>query len=246
MPSYTVVLVEPRFPGNVGSVARAMANFGLDELVLVRPCAFTDETWQRALHARPIVEKARVVASFREALEGVDVSVATTGIVPGNPKRHGRDLLPVAELAERVAPVDGRVGLVFGREDDGLRIEEIEAADLVVTVPTSADYPSMNLSHAAAVVFYELYRQTDRRVRPRREAARAEKERFYATFEELLDELGLPGHRVENTRLAFRRVVGRATLSTWEFHRLMGVFVWTLSRLRGRRPPGKRAQKGSR
>ncbi|UCC92502.1 MAG: RNA methyltransferase, partial [Thermoplasmata archaeon] len=157
-PDLVVVLAEPKTPGNVGAVARAMANFGLFRLRIVAGVPLDEDAYKRALHAAPILEAAKTFDDFGSALEGLDFTVATSGIVNINDKRHVRNALTPAQLAERLAPMEGTVGLVFGREDYGLYTEELSACDVVVTIPTSPDYPVMNLSHAVAVLLYELHR----------------------------------------------------------------------------------------
>src|SRR5438093_12067273 len=75
-----IVLVAPEYPGNVGYVARVMANFGVEELFLVNGCEVTEEARDRAVHAQTILNRARRVNTLQEALRGVDLAVGTTAI----------------------------------------------------------------------------------------------------------------------------------------------------------------------
>src|SRR5512138_3688519 len=158
-----VVLVEPMYDGNVGSVARAMKNFGFHDLVLVNPCKIDDFGRAMASHARDVLEGARVVGTLEEAVAGVNLVVGTTGKRLENEERHLRLHLRVpclspAQLKDKLDGKNGDVALLLGREDIGLTNDELMICDMVVSIPTSEDYPIMNLSHAAALLFYELSR----------------------------------------------------------------------------------------
>jgi TrmH family RNA methyltransferase len=118
--------------------------------------------------------------------------------------------------------VKGEVALVFGREDYGLYNDELELADALVNIPTGDEYPIMNLSHAVAVVCYELFQPTAKRVKPR-DSAPVEKEKLNEFFDDLLDSIDYPSHRRRNTKLMWRRMMGRAVPTKWEFYTLAGV-----------------------
>ena len=235
MPRVRVVLVEPKHEGNIGAVARAMRNFGFDDLVLVRPGPIGDEARKRAMAGLPTLENARVTASFDEALEGVDVAVGTSGIDARNEKRFLRISVTPRELAKRIARAEGTVALLFGREDYGLYAEELARCDLLVTIPASPAYPILNVSHAAAILFYELRGTEGPR---RRRASGFERAKLWEAFADLLSATEYPPHRRGRTRIMFRRLMGRALPTKWEFHALMGVLqraTRRIRRLEGRR-----------
>ena len=220
-----IILVEPKYAGNAGSVARVMKNFGFKNLVMVNP-SFSiddDECRKYAVHAQDVIENAIIISSFEEANEMVDYMVGTTSIESRNDRHHLRKALMAEEFAHKIHKMDGKVGICFGREDYGLLNEEIEKCDLLVKIPTSDIYPSMNLSHAVAIVLYEIYSQKyeAKEVIP---ASRMEKEKMYEFFDQLLDAIKYPEYKKEKTRILFRRVMGRSMLSKWEYHTLMGVF----------------------
>lgn len=224
MPRFRVILVGPKYEGNVGSVARTMVNFDIEELVLVEPPALGDEARQRAMHAWPIVEQARWAETFEEAIRGCDLVVGTSARIPPSEKSHVRNPVEVWDLPGRLEPMRGTVGLAFGREDFGLFNEELERCDLLVTIPTSARYRSLNLSHAVAVVLYELYAHAHPEpVKPLTPMSEEMKATFQESFDRLVDLLELPAHKVRHTKQVYRRVLGRAVPSAWEYFVLMGV-----------------------
>jgi TrmH family RNA methyltransferase len=127
--------------------------------------------------------------------------------------------------------VEGNVGLVFGREDYGLYNEELARCDVVCTVPTSPEYPVMNLSHAVAVLLYELNRDVPL-PHDTIKASEAERNLLLAAFDDMLDATDYPPHKVANTRVMLRRIIGRSTLSEWEYHTMMGVVQRANKRIR--------------
>ena len=230
MPTIRVVLVEPKNEGNVGAVARAMKNFGVAELVLVRPCRLADEARQRAMRGIGILESARAVGDFDAAVEGSDLIIGTSGVDTESEKRFARISVTPRDAATRVAGMDGRIALLFGREDFGLLDEELRRCDLFVTIPASPEYPILNLSHAATILLYE-FRMAGAVKRGRREASGMEKETLQDAFKSLLAETNYPVHKRARTQVMFRRLIGRAVPTKWEFHALMGVIQRATKRI---------------
>ncbi len=219
----SVIFVEPQFTGNIGFMARTMANFGFKNLVLVNPPELDDDAFRFAKHARYIVENATILNSFSEVRSSFDYLVATSGVSTKSPKKFKRIAMTPRELAEKLSGMRGRVGVVFGRENYGLYNEEIEDCDALVTIPTSEEYPIMNVTHAAAIVLYELFMA-------RKEggemplAEEMEIDLLNRRFSHILEIIDYPEHKRRNTEVMFRRIIGRATLTKWEYHSLMGVF----------------------
>ena len=153
-----VILVESQGEENIGFIARAMKNFGLNELILVSPKAnhLSGTTKSRAMHAVDILKKATVVKSLKKALKQVDFAVATTSKTTKNEKLF-RTALSAKKFAEKFSGSKGIYGLVFGTESIGLSNEQIKQCDFIVSIPASHKYRSMNLSHAATILFYELF-----------------------------------------------------------------------------------------
>lgn len=217
----SVVLVEPIYEGNVGSVARAMKNFGFSDLVLVRPCEIEDFGLAMASHARDLIEGAMVAERLEEAVAGANLVVGSSGVNVLNTDRPLRvPSLTPAELAERLQGTKGEVALLLGREDNGLSREELSACDLVVSIPTSPEYPIMNVSHAAAVLFYELSRVEAGEVKL---AGRDDLARLLARFRTALVESEYHQHKIDKTMLMLKRIFGRARLTDREVQTLYGI-----------------------
>lgn len=241
-----VVLVEPMYDGNVGSVARSMKNFGFKDLVMVNPCHIDDFGLAMAVHAKDILEGARVVKNLSEAMEGVDLVVGTTGKRPTNEQRHLRLHLRVpyltpGDLAEKLRGKSCTAAILLGREDYGLTNEELGLCDLVVSIPTSESYPVMNLSHAATVLLYELSQVTGGRT----EADLASGEsmrRLRDRIEILLKEINYPAHKRDYVNLMLRRIFGRAELTEREVNTLLGILKNTLWKINAGKEASRMSQ----
>lgn len=155
---WRVVLVRPRNPLNIGAAARAMANFGLQQLIAVRPYAAAWQETRSAVGAEEIVLNARAVTEITAALEGVSLVVGTTA---GTRRQMTRPLLPLPELGAWLAEQHGhrQAALLFGSEKTGLGNDEMSFCHALVRIPTLEQTPSMNLGQAVAVCCYELSRQ---------------------------------------------------------------------------------------
>jgi len=223
--------VEPQNDGNVGAVARTMANFGFRDLVLVSPCTLTDEAYKRAKHAGDILEQAQVVDDLEAAVSDCFLVVGTSGIVSQGEGHYARIPLTARELAERLRDHEERIALVFGREDLGLSQEQLLRCDLLVHIPSHEDYPVLNLSHAVTVVLYEVYVCGRQEMAPR-PASNDEKERMYRYFSELLAAIKYPGFRRKRTDVMFRRMMGRAVPTRYEYYTIMGIFGDAAKRIR--------------
>jgi len=208
-----------------------MANFDFKNLILINPRDLNDECYARAMHASSILEKAKICTNFKDAIKDIDYLVATSSIDSKNDKKHLRNALLLEDFSEKIYDVEGNVGLVFGREDYGLFNEEISLCDTLIRIPTSDSYPSLNLSHAVALVLYSLYIKRSQKDE-KRTISNLEKEKLYGFFSEILNEINYPEHKKENTEIMFRRIMGRAMPSKWEYHTLMGVFSKSLENIK--------------
>jgi tRNA/rRNA methyltransferase len=223
MPEFRIILVNPRNDGNVGAVVRSMGNFGFKELYLVSPCEITEEAYKRAKHAGDILRKAKIVESLDQALQGCDLIIGTSGIVTAGEKHYVRIPITPKEFAERIREYEGSVAILFGPEDTGLLQEDLMRCDILVNIPSSDDYPILNLSHAATIVLYEMFQTRPRKHGGPRPTNEQEREKLFLFFDDLLDAVDYPEFRRERTRVMFRRMMGRAIPTKWEFHTIMGV-----------------------
>lgn len=218
---FRVVLVEPKYEGNIGSIARVMKNFGFSDLVLVDPPPLEDFARAMASHAIDVLEKAEKVETLEEAIEGASLTVATTGAKSTKYNEFARRPVYTPEqLRKKLDGKKGTIALLFGREDAGLTNEVIGKCDLVVSIPANPEYPIMNLAQAAGVVLYELSGIEGGKLEL---ASHESLEQFYAHIKQLLHEVEYPKHKKRRTMQMLRRICGRAELTEQEIFTLRGI-----------------------
>lgn len=218
----TIIAQEFKWEKNCGSLARVMANFGFEKLVFLNPkCDFRGkEAIMHSKHAKVLLEKAKTLKSFSEALKKYDTVIATTAML-GTDYNIARSPLTPEELCKQIK---GRTAIIIGREGEGMSNEEIEKCDFVVAIPTSKKYPTMNVSHAAAVILYELSKHsTGKKIGGFPPATRKEKEVLMKLVENALNKMDFSTPEKKQTqRLIWRRMLGKAMLTRREAYALCG------------------------
>jgi len=221
-----VILVRPRGSGNIGSVARAMKNVGTRELAIVGQ-ARTRSFWARAMavHGREILSAAKSYATIREAIADCCLVVGTT-CRSGLYRKHSQTPRELAQTMIAAAQ-NGKVALIFGPEDHGLSNKDLEHCQLLLTIPTHPDYPSLNVAQAAMICLYELYLAslTDQENADIKRADAEQIERLFDIMRNSLLKIGfLDSENPEHMLLAFRRIFGRAGLEEKDVRILTGMF----------------------
>jgi len=158
-----VILVEPQLADNIGMVARAMANFGLDELRLVAPRDGWPNEKARiaASGANYVIDDATAYPSFEDSLADLNWVVATTARQRPLKKPVLTPEEAIAALRERIHRGE-RVGILFGRERNGLETSEIANADALVMIPVNSRFASLNLAQAVLLLGYAWMRESGR------------------------------------------------------------------------------------
>lgn len=215
MPRVRVVLVRPDTPVNVGATARVVRNTALSGLDLVSPGDWrTVECWRTAWGAQDVLEEARSFPDLASAVAEASLAVALTGR-----RSSGPPVLDVRDAAAEVASLgpDEEAALVFGPEGSGLTRDELVLCGRLATIPSHPGQPSLNLSHAAAVAAYEVFRASRRPEIPPRRATHGEKERMLALLREgLLAIEALPRVNTEGYFREWRELFQRADLTPKE------------------------------
>lgn len=232
-----IVLVEPSHPGNIGAAARAMKNMGLEQLVLVAPRQFPhSEASARASGADDVLARARVVATLGEAIAGCGFIAATTSRV----REQYFRVADVREGAQRLLAESrrGPAAVLFGSERAGLTNEQLEGAHLLLRIPASERYPSLNLAMAVQIVAYELFRARGIEIDPAPAAGPladpAEMEKLYEHLAQVLEEIDFRDRTQGGTHLMarLRRLLQRAVLDRNEVNILRGILTAVQSRRR--------------
>lgn len=161
-PSPAIILCEPQLGENIGSAARAMANFGLWDLRLVRPRDGwpNEKAIAAASRADHVLERVRVFDTLEEAMSDLTLVYATTARSRDMQKEVLGPEEASARMAQHVAGGRG-VGLLFGREKWGLLNDEVAMADAIVTLPVEAAFASLNIAQAVLLMSYEWRRTSE-------------------------------------------------------------------------------------
>jgi tRNA/rRNA methyltransferase len=233
-PAPVVILVEPQLGENIGAAARAMANFGLSRLRLVRP----RQAWPN--------EKARVMASGADVIldgavlyDDLPGAIADCSFVLATTARAHDQAKPVigpVEAAAEMAPrVDAgeTVAILFGRERNGLENDEVALADRIVTLPVNPAFASLNLAQAVIIVAYEWFKRQSAEKLPfvtPAKSAPAPKQQliaFFAALERELEKVEFfrPPDKRETMQINLRNIFTRMAPSQQDIQTLHGVFM---------------------
>lgn len=193
-----VILVEPNMPNNIGSVARAMLNFGLTDLRIINPMQGwpQKEAYTMASGANIVLDKATVFDSLQKAMGDLEYVIATTARKHDVTKQVYFPKEGVRFLNPQI-----KTGIVFGREKNGLENDEVALCDAMITIPNNPDFSSLNLAQAVLLVAYEWFQwnngaKLEDKIIWRggfdeeRRASREEVLGFLSQFENVLDRIG--------------------------------------------------------
>jgi len=227
-----IVLVRPQVAGNIGAVARLIANFNAGPLYLVAPDADPEsqEAVRRSKHGHEHLKNAQVVATLADALAGVTYAIGTSR--QAGPVHQSEDLRPrgLGGHLKRVEP-HGDVAFLFGSEGDGLSRQELLACDAVMQIPAQPDYPTLNLSHAVAICLYEAFTTTAEIDQTSQNVRHAVEPADLALMNRLLDKLYhallrigyLHADKPDHLMFPIRAILSRAKLTRTEAQILIGL-----------------------
>jgi len=239
------VLVRPRNPLNIGAAARAMANFGFREMVVVAPYGPVWQETRSAVGAEEIVTSARAVESLVDGIGDAPLVVGTTA---GSRRNLDRDLIPLPDFPAwlRQRRAKGRVALLFGSEKTGLSNEQMSFCHALVRIPTAEDCPSMNLGQAVAVCAYELSRAGLVPARPLTPTVHSSDpagvqslEHLFERAARVLDQVGYLKPKSRSATLRkLRRLILNLELTHYDTRVVGGILAqieWKISQVRGSR-----------
>ena len=222
-----IVLVRPQGLMNIGSVARAMKNMGLRELVLVDPVGSPGDHEVRimAVRAHDVLEYAQIFSHVSDA-------VADCTWVIGTTRRRGKGregTIDPRQMAEEIKKISqqNKLAIIFGPEDRGLSNRDLDLCQRLVTIPAHEEFGSLNLAQAVMIICYEIYIAGHRKETPllaRRLATSKELEGMYGHLEEVLLRVGfLDENNPKRMMAVLRRIFSRAKLNDREMKVIRGI-----------------------
>ncbi len=233
-----VVLVEPKGPLNVGSIARLCANFEVNELRIVSPKCdiYSLEAKKMALKGQKYIDKCQIFNSIEHAIFDCDLVLASCG---RNQIKKDSFFESSEDISKWISTLNqiNNLAILFGREDRGLTNNELLLAHKIFNIPSSEDYPSLNLSHAVSIILYELNKYSKKDINKSKEVLNlASSKQIIDTFLEIDELLIRVGYLLKHTSSAkirkFKKYILRANTSTHEINVLRGIvrqISWFLS-----------------
>lgn len=219
-----LIVVAPKYQMNIGYIARISKNFGIGKLSFVRPRA--NVTGKKAImfskHGVDLLESSKTFDSLEEATRGCDAIIGTTGIWR-NDDRFDREYTLEKAIAtvEKQYSGNATIALVLGRDDKGLNREELELCDMVLHIPSNPEYPSLNISHALAILLY-AFKNSDFTGYQATKAEESRKEEYailMAVFDKMIKGKSIRDKR--SVRNIFAKAMRRAQLNRNEMHAII-------------------------
>ncbi len=232
-PGPVIVLVEPQLGENIGAAARAMANFGLSRLRIVKPRQPwpNDKARMMATGADRVLDEAELF----DTLEGAIADCAFVLAATARAHDQAKPVIGPAEAASEMAPriASGEtVAMLFGRERNGLENDEVALADRIVTLPVNPAFASLNLAQAVVIVAYEWFKLAGSGLpfaMPQKSAAAPKQQllAFFASLERELEKVEFfrPPDKRETMQINLRNIFTRMAPTRQDIQTLHGVIM---------------------
>ncbi len=227
----TLACIGMRVEGNIGAIARVMKNFGVIDLLLIdSPVDHLAKTaMDRACHAQDVLKNAR--KADLSALQEFDYVIGTTAQLGGNTNFPRQPLTP-RQLGEKIT-VGQKICIVLGREDSGLHNHEIELCDVIVSIPSSPKYKTLNISHACGIILYELFLalQGETSTSHIEYASKVDIDHAKKLAEEVIETIEFTTEdKKETQNVLWNKIISKSFLTKRESFALMGFFKKLLKR----------------
>ena len=230
----SIILVEPQLGENIGTTARAMLNFGFEDLILVNP----RDDWpneyaiKAAAGAIKVIEKTRVYKNLEDALSEFNFAFSTT-IRPRDMVKPVNGLEKMAEKSHEKLEMNQKIAFIFGREKSGLTNHQISLTDEIIEIPTNKDFSSLNLAQAVILVVSELnrlavsYAKEEIVIPDSFPANKKDLISFFNHLERALDDSGFlkPLEKKPTMMMNIRNIFNRSNLTDQEVKTLRGVIT---------------------
>ncbi|MBN2154799.1 MAG: hypothetical protein JW776_01985 [Candidatus Lokiarchaeota archaeon] len=234
---FTIFLVQPQGPINIGLIARVMKNFGVQNLLIFHPeCKISSVARKFSMHGLDLLQKARIIndnsqnksdrlKSLKNIFDEFDYVIGTSS----KKTRYGnvkRTTYYVNELDFTLFKSShGKIAVVFGREDKGLFNAELKLCDFVIKIPVTDDYPALNLSHAVTITLSQFFLKT--RIVQKGDiitSTRSNREFLYREVEKILNTLNYEKNAKDDVIQALKNILGRSFSSLKEVNLLISLF----------------------
>jgi len=223
------ILVRPQMGENIGSVARAIKNFNIKYLRIVKPrCAWpSQKALATSVGAKDVLKSAKIYDSVEKSIGDLDIIFASTSRI----RKINKKIISVSNLKTKIKK-GRKVGILFGPESSGLSNDEINCADCLVKIPSNKKFSSLNLSHSAIIFCFELFQHFSRKNSQYKTgykslvAKKSEVNKFLNFIIQGLDKKGFlqPDHKRQSMIRNINNIFHRLNLSEQEIRILLGIF----------------------
>lgn len=213
------ILVEPAVPENVGAAARAIKTMGFSSLRLVNTKAHLDEKAGWLAHAsNEILDNALEFATLKQATQDIDWVIGTSA----KKRRVNEDYYPSNKINDLIKAKAGSIqnlAIIFGREESGLRNDELKLCDIVTSVPMKTTYPSLNLAQSVMIYAYTLSQLEYEEKNPDQKTNRNELNILKSKTKNILSDIGFKKETAIYNRIMERLMI----LGEKDIHLLLSI-----------------------
>ena len=223
------ILVRPQIGENIGAVARALKNFNIKKLRIVKPrCNWPNQkALATSVGARDVLKASKIYSSLEKSVGDLDIVFASTSRL----RKVNKKVISILNLKKKLNK-KRKIGILFGSEASGLSNDEINYADFLVKIPTNNKFSSLNLSHSAIIFCFEIFRHFSSNKPIYHStyrsslATKSQVNKFLSFIIKGLDKKGFlqPDHKRKSMLRNIHNIFHRINLSEQEIRILLGIF----------------------
>ena len=224
------ILCRSQLGENIGSTARALKNFSINNLRLINPkCGWPNtKAVATSVGAKNILQSAKIYDTINKSVGDLDIVFAATS----RKRKVNKKIISILDFTKKIKKKN-KIGIIFGPEASGLTNDELSCADYLVTIPTNKNFSSLNLSHSVILFCYQLYKffsndKLDLKSRYKSTiASKSEVNKFLSFIIKGLDKKGFlqPKHKRNSMIRNINNIFHRLNLSEQEIRILLGIFT---------------------
>jgi len=229
------ILCRPQMGENIGSTARALKNFNISSLRIVNPkCAWPNtKALATSVGAKNILQSAKIYKSIKDSIGDLDIIFACTA----RTRKINKRIVSISNFTKKIKKKQ-KIGIILGPESSGLSNDEVSYADYLLTIPTSKNFSSINLSHSVILFCFQLFQHFSKKKISLKStyksslATKSEVNKFLNFLVKGLDKKGFlqPNHKRQSMIRNINNIFYRLNLSEQEIRILLGIFT-TLNEL---------------
>jgi len=223
------ILLRPQLGENIGFTARALKNFNIPNLSIVRPrCVWPNpKAIVTSVGAKNILQSAKVYTSLEESIENLDIIFASTARI----RKINKKIISIKDFTKKIKK-KSKIGILFGPEASGLSNNELNYADYLVNIPTNKKFSSLNLSHSVILFCFQIFQHFSKKKfsfstgYKSSVATKSEVNKFLNFIIKGLDKKGFlqPDHKRQSMIRNINNIFHRLNLSEQEIRILLGIF----------------------